>query len=97
MDTVMKLLVSVADFLSFVPDTIEETPRLAIMLFTALATGAGVGAVARNEDLNWLGKTCVAGLLFVLVFGVGLLISKFMPVFIEMAQMARGAGGGLGR
>lgn len=78
------------DLVARVPVYVGEQSRWVLILITIVATAAGVGAVVRNEELGWVGKTFVCVLLFCMLFGLGLLLTYFTPVFFDMADLARG-------
>lgn len=89
MDSVIEFLQPAIDLVARVPIYVAEQDRWVLILIAVVATAGGVGAVTRNEELGLLGKMAVCTLLFATLFGLGLLLTYFAPIFFDMAQLAR--------
>lgn len=89
MDSVIEFLQPAIDLLVRLPIYVGEQDRWILILIATMATAGGMGAVTRNEELGLLGKVTVCALLYVTLFGLGLLLTYFAPIFFDMAQLAR--------
>ena len=89
MEAFIDLIRPAIDLVARLPIYVAEQDRWALILITIVATAGGVGAVTRNEELGVMGKVIVCSLLFCMLFGLGLLLTYFTPVFFDMANLAR--------